>query len=251
MASSPPTSVVCPLCGSEHERFLPLPANYAASMAAAGCPYRVDQFETLNVDQYTCPSCGASDRDRLMGLYFLRHWVEEGRAGDAHVLELAPSRPLGALLREFAASYRSADLMPGFAMDQVAVTDMGGYADARFDLVFCSHVLEHVVDDGAALRELRRVTRPGGKVVLLVPLPLGLATTDEVAAGEALPGAAERVRRFAQDDHVRMYARDEFIARVGRAGFRLDVLGPQDFPDDSFAGFGLTARSRLYVGTPA
>src|SRR5436305_14184426 len=34
------------------------------------------------------------------------------------------------------------------------------FADASFDLVTCLDVIEHTDDDVAALRELRRVTRP-------------------------------------------------------------------------------------------
>jgi SAM-dependent methyltransferase len=38
--------------------------------------------------------------------------------------------------------------------------------DASFDVVLCLQVLEHVPDPGAAVRELRRVVRPGGRVLV-------------------------------------------------------------------------------------
>ena len=41
--------------------------------------------------------------------------------------------------------------------------------ERRFDLVLATDVIEHVNDDLAALRELRRVLRPGGYVLLTVP----------------------------------------------------------------------------------
>ncbi|MDQ3431624.1 MAG: demethylmenaquinone methyltransferase [Actinomycetota bacterium] len=40
------------------------------------------------------------------------------------------------------------------------------FADAVFDAVTCSFGLRNVTDPDAALRELRRVTRPGGRLVL-------------------------------------------------------------------------------------
>jgi SAM-dependent methyltransferase len=43
------------------------------------------------------------------------------------------------------------------------------FASASFDLVTCLDVVEHTPDDGAALAELRRVTRPGGRLLVTVP----------------------------------------------------------------------------------
>lgn len=42
--------------------------------------------------------------------------------------------------------------------------------DARFDAAICTQVLAHIPDPGAALSELFRVVRPGGKLLLTAPL---------------------------------------------------------------------------------
>ena len=43
------------------------------------------------------------------------------------------------------------------------------FADASFDVVFSHEVLEHVTDDRLCAREIVRVTRPGGRIVIFVP----------------------------------------------------------------------------------
>jgi SAM-dependent methyltransferase len=43
------------------------------------------------------------------------------------------------------------------------------FADESFDFVTCTETLEHVADYGLALRELARVLRPGGGLVVSVP----------------------------------------------------------------------------------
>src|SRR6185295_7929574 len=43
------------------------------------------------------------------------------------------------------------------------------YEDGEFDLVTAFDVVEHMDDDLAGLREMRRVLRPGGRVLLFVP----------------------------------------------------------------------------------
>lgn len=43
------------------------------------------------------------------------------------------------------------------------------WADASFDLITCLDVIEHTPDDGPALRELLRVCRPGGFLLVTVP----------------------------------------------------------------------------------
>jgi SAM-dependent methyltransferase len=53
----------------------------------------------------------------------------------------------------------------------VRVADVAAlpFPDATFDLVTCLDVVEHTPDDRATLAELRRVTRPGGLLVVTVP----------------------------------------------------------------------------------
>ncbi len=54
------------------------------------------------------------------------------------------------------------------------------FESASLDLVLLTDVLEHIEDDLGALRELRRVIRPGGRLLLTVPaLPFLWSAHDE------------------------------------------------------------------------
>lgn len=82
------------------------------------------------------------------------------------------------------------------------------FPDASFDLVIASDVLEHIEDDIQALREWRRVLRPGGQLIVFVPAhPYLWSSHDEVnhhfrrysakALREAIKGAELQVERLA------------------------------------------------------
>jgi SAM-dependent methyltransferase len=51
----------------------------------------------------------------------------------------------------------------------VAKVERLPFASSRFDLVTCLDVVEHTPDDRRTLSELRRVTRPGGRLLVTVP----------------------------------------------------------------------------------
>jgi len=77
------------------------------------------------------------------------------------------------------------------------------FDDASFDLVLATDIIEHVDDDGAALREIRRVLKPGGRVLITVPAFMLLwGLQDEVG------------------QHKRRYRGGQLRARVEAAGLR-------------------------------
>lgn len=44
------------------------------------------------------------------------------------------------------------------------------FSDSTYDLVFASHVLEHIPNDKKAIQEIRRILKPDGIAILPVPL---------------------------------------------------------------------------------
>lgn len=64
----------------------------------------------------------------------------------------------------------SIDMEPGFPEClQVDANQRLPFGDGGFDLIWCSEVIEHLQDPAFALSELRRVTKPGGLLVLTTP----------------------------------------------------------------------------------
>ena len=165
--------------------------------------------------------------------------------GVGKVLQIAPSKTIDSYIRNILKPeiYDTADLFMKGVTYQLDIQNMAAIADETYDLWICSHVLEHVEDDRKALRELRRILKVDGWGILLVPLDLSREETDE----EYGCSEAENWRRFGQGDHVRAYAKKDFIARVKECGFDLECIGKEFFGEEFFKNCGLIDTSTLYV----
>ena len=192
----------------------------------------------------TCPWCGAFERHRALCLY-LRERTDLFSSARS-VLHFAPEWSVERTLRALPhVEYLSADLESPTAMEHVDITALP-YADGSFDSILCSHVLEHVPDDLAAMRELRRVLRPGGSAIVLVPLDQRLQHTLE---DPGIDDPAERERVFWDPHHVRLYGRD-FVARLERAGFEVTVdPWVRSLDPGLIERYGLLPEDDIYVCT--
>lgn len=183
------------------------------------CGHSYREFHGDKAPNRVCWWCGSYERERAIWLLWNQRPML--RAG-MRVLHVAPEPILTRRLRAAGINQVGGDLDARFANRRIDVTSLE-FADDSFDAVICNHVLEHVPDDQQAMRELRRVLRPGGWALLLTPLHDG--PTDEDVT---LTDPAERERRFGQHDHVRWYGRDDYLARLTGAGFTPEVLYARD-----------------------
>jgi SAM-dependent methyltransferase len=235
----------CPVCGVELAAFKPGAASYERMVRAHDYIYPLSAIETFNVAAYSCPSCDASDRERLYALYLDRVFAGRDTARRYRLLEFAPSFGLSRKLERTAfVDYRSADLYRNNVDDRVDITDMRVYADASFDVILCSHVLEHVPDDRRAMRELHRVLSSDGFAIVMVPLVHGVDETNE---DPAIDSPALRWKYFGSDDHVRQYGKRDLADRLAAAGFEIERLGVGFFGEQAFRRAGIAADSVLYV----
>jgi SAM-dependent methyltransferase len=220
----------------------------------------VARIRELRLRPFRCPGCGPSLLLRLgadeMQVRCLRcrgtpvHLslmaalaIHAGRLGALDADELSTT---GAMLRHLQRQCRSVatseyleGVEPGSSRGGVRCEDVQqlSFADGSFDLCTSTEVFEHVPDDRAGLRELHRVLRPGGRLLLTVPMSNQPATVERARRDGPrirylLPPAyhGDRLNGPGSVLVYRDYGRD-IVARVREAGFREAMLWtpPQAF----------------------
>lgn len=58
---------------------------------------------------------------------------------------------------------------------------------------------------------------------------------------------AERLKHFGQEDHIRVYANEDFVSRLTTVGFRVTQLGIEYFGKNVFKQCGLSETTVLYI----
>jgi hypothetical protein len=189
---------LCPVCGRSFRRFLP-----------GGVENRPGA---------KCPGCSSLERHRLLWL-FLQNRTDLFSAR-LSVLHFAPEPCFRSTLERLRnLAYTTADLIDPDVDIQMDITDIK-FPDESFDVILCSHVLEHVPDDFKAMAELRRVLKPRGWALLEHPIdPMRDVTYED----PAITSPEDRKRHFFHPGHVRVYGRD-YPRRLEQSGFRVEVI---------------------------
>lgn len=187
--------VECPICGGHFRKFLPY--GYGEAM-----------------DNRLCPKCLSLERHRLLWLYLKE---KTGFFTDnLKVLHFAPEQPF---LKRFRAlknlDYTTADIDSPIADLNLDVTEMN-IPDNQYDVLICNHVLEHVDNVDKAFSEIKRVLKPGGRAILMVPINPDVDTFEDPSVTDP----EERKRLFGQYDHVRQFGRD-YADVLSKAGFKV------------------------------
>jgi SAM-dependent methyltransferase len=199
-----------------------------------------------------CSRCGAKLRVRRLARALLdaypvgsppraadsvSEWVKSPQVQPLRIAEINIIEGLHELLAKLPghaySDYREG-APPGSVVDGVSHEDLTRltYPDASFDLVLTSETLEHVLDLGAALSEIRRVLAPGGRHLFTVPLLPGVPETFARAVlgpGGAIEHRATPIRHPGGDVGYPVFT--EFGADLPEilreAGFAVEVrFGP-------------------------
>ena len=209
----------CPICDSNLRTFLALQRPYHA----------------------WCPVCRSLQRHRLVWLYLNRK-TDLFDKTPKRMLHFAPEPALmEAVSSQSYIDYLTADLYDLNAMVAMDISNIQ-YPDASFDVIYCSHVLEHVPDDRLAMQELRRVIKDDGWAVIIVPI-----VSDVTIEDPTVSDPLERERLFGQVDHVRVYGPD-VEDRLMDAGFQVTRTSTLDVATDEEAQyFGLDLNDKIFL----
>ena len=102
------------------------------------------------------------------------------------------------------------------------------------DLLWCHHVLEHIEDDAAAMKELNRILRPDtGELVVSVPMN-GLHETSEFGFADPKDYG-----------HGRIYG-DDFADKLAATGFEVKKVNYQ-LTDSDAVMFGILEDEPFYL----
>ncbi len=187
------------------------------------CENHVRQFLVLRRPHHLwCPICASLSRHRTAWYLFQKRSLQVNPGSAFKFLHVAPEACLEKRFRALPnVDYTSADLYNRRAMLKIDIMNTA-IPDASFDMIYCSHVLEHVADDRRALQEFHRVLKPGGRVLLQVPIHEKI--TQENAT---ITNPMDRERLYGQYDHVRSYGSD-ILERLKEARFQVTCLNAND-----------------------
>ena len=209
---------------SGRERYCPLCQNELRLFLSYGLIPRPNAW---------CPVCGSLERHRLSWMV-LQQKTNLFDSSPKSLLHIAPEKIIEDKVKNLGhINYLSADLYDPRAMVKMDVTSIQ-YPDNVFDVIFCSHVLEHIADDRQAMHELYRVLKPAGFAMLMVPI-----TVEKTFEEPSITSPAERERMFGQHDHVRRYGPD-FKDRLEESGFDVRAFtAPAVVDENNLFRFGV------------
>lgn len=189
-----------------------------------------------------CYKCKSRDRERLLYAFIIKE-LKLPDTKNINILHIAPEPKLSkVLLSQNFKEYICGDLFTeGYHyadhVKNINVLDIP-YEDNHFDFVICNHVLEHIPEDDKAMKELRRVLKPGGKAILQVPISKNNEHTHE---DFTISDPQKRRELFGQFDHVRIYGQD-YVNRLENSGFHVNRINISD----KYRNFGVNPEEDIF-----
>jgi len=214
-------NVECPICCKRFRKFLP--------------------YGSKAKDNRLCPYCLSLERHRLIWLYLNNH--SDFFKREYKVLHFAPEQPFIKRFKRLQnLDYTTADIVSPIADIHIDITKIP-LNDNSYDIVFANHVLEHVTDDIAAMKEIFRILKPEGWAILQVPVNYSSKITLE---DPSVTTSREREKLFGQYDHVRLHGLD-YPERLKTAGFSIEEFDVKKYYTNEILKYRLDEQEILYI----
>lgn len=190
-----------------------------------------------------CPECYSLDRSRLLFLFLTRH-IDISNNQYKSILHVSPQHEFEDFFMSFKdKEYITIDIEPNKAMLEMDLCKLE-FKSNYFDLIICNHVLEQIVNERLAIKELLRVLKPQGKAIIQSPIAMNLQQTIEK---KEYYSEEERERLLGQSDMVRLYGLD-YTKRFEDLGFVSEVIFQENFLDlETRIKSGLNLLEPVYV----
>lgn len=187
------------------------------------CLWKGVSFTNLNVNNdelnydVECPHCLSASRQRLLALY-LKSIIDTNR--QTNILHIAPSRCEKDSLSMFKnhINYSSIDIDLNKQIGPKSLKALNSVS-SKYDIIICSHVLEHIDNDFETLKEFYRILDNNGTLLILVPLNKHMDKTYE---DNNIIKPEYRHKAFWHPDHKRLYGND-FSDRLENIGFDVTI----------------------------
>lgn len=200
------------------------------------CSKGLRKFKKLGVDKI-CPSCGSLMRNRRLWEFVNKQFD----LGNISVLDFSPSRNLFREFKKRNIQYTASDLSGDFISDvSFDITDINA-PNGQYDLVICYHILEHVIQDVEAMRELYRVLSKKGSCIVQTPFKEG-----DIYEDYSIVSEVDRAIHFGQEDHVRIYSVNGLKNRLENVGFKVEAL---NFTEKELNYHGFLTNETILVCT--
>lgn len=196
------------------------------------------------VSDTQCPWCGAYLHHRLLWTILPDIIIQVSNSKTRiRLLHFAPESFSKKRLQNLShVHYITTDFMSKDVSVQLDMCQLG-LRNGSIDLIIASHVLEHVSDDMAALRELYRALGAGGKAIILVPLLAKKSYEDPNVVTEE-----DRLRLYGQKDHVRAYGLD-LVDRINSVGFETELVSARSFRDLADPNYLLDVQGYAFIAS--
>lgn len=212
-------NLTCLICSAKSKKFIPI--------------------SFYNSDDKICPNCGALSRSRALGEYVRKNFKNQSEK----ILDFSPHRSLNDFFSSIFENYISSDFENQFyAQKNYDITKINE-SDQSFDLIICFHILEHIIEHKKAIKELKRVLKNDGHLLIQVPLKKGKTYQDN-----SIISKQGRLKAFGQEDHVRIYGEDSLPLILNKSGFSakpIDIV--KEYNSEEKKTYGFSENEVIYV----